>query len=315
MSSEERILIGCELSKEFRTRKRIIRALQRASVEIRKGERVAFVGESGSGKTTLAKILAYILKPSEGRLVFRGKNLAEMDKRELRIFRTKVQYVPQYSDLALDPLWHIYDSIAEPLRIHGMVESRQEELERILEIADLLNLSIDHLRRKPRDLSGGELQRAVIARAIILKPEVLIADEPTSMLDPVTQSRIIWAIMNAKKEIGFSTILITHELSIAKAISERFYVMFGGRIVEFGFTEDIFTEPLHPYTSSLIERDVYLLMNEEKIAEGGVFESPGCEFRFRCRFAEEKCKTPPPEIRMGKKRTVRCWLYGEPDRV
>jgi len=309
MSSEERILIGFELSKEFKTRKGIIRALQRASVEIGKGEIVALLGESGSGKTTLAKILAYILKPSEGRVIFRGKNLAEMDKMELKFFRTKVQYVSQYSDLALDPLWHIYDSIAEPLRIHGMVESKQEELERVLEIADLLNLGIDHLRRKPRDLSGGELQRAVFARAIVLKPEVLIADEPTSMLDPVTQSKIIWAIMNAREKIGFSILMITHDFNLARLISERLYVMFCGKIVESGQTEEIFSNPLHPYTSLLIDKETgHSIEMDRKCLDG-------CEFRFRCRFAKEECKIPPPEFKVNKGRTVRCWLYGEPDRV
>ena len=309
MSSEERILIGFELSKEFKTRKGIIRALQRASMEIGKGEIVALLGESGSGKTTLAKILAYILKPSEGRVIFRGKNLAEMDKMELKFFRTKVQYVPQYSDLALDPLWHIYDSIAEPLRIHGMVESKQEELERVLEIADLLNLGIDHLRRKPRDLSGGELQRAVFARAIVLKPEVLIADEPTSMLDPVTQSKIIWAIMNAREKIGFSILMITHDFNLARLISERLYVMFCGKIVESGQTEEIFSNPLHPYTSLLIDKETgHSIEMDRKCLDG-------CEFRFRCRFAKEECKIPPPEFKVNKGRTVRCWLYGEPDRV
>ncbi len=309
MSSEERILIGFELSKEFKTRKGIIRALRRASMEIGKGEIVALLGESGSGKTTLAKILAYILKPSEGRVIFRGKNLAEMDKMELKFFRTKVQYVPQYSDLALDPLWHIYDSIAEPLRIHGMVESKQEELERVLEIADLLNLGIDHLRRKPRDLSGGELQRAVFARAIVLKPEVLIADEPTSMLDPVTQSKIIWAIMNAREKIGFSILMITHDFNLARLISERLYVMFCGKIVESGQTKEIFSNPLHPYTSLLIDRETGHSMEVDRKC------LDGCEFRFRCRFAKEECKIPPPEFKVNKGRTVRCWLYGEPDRV
>jgi peptide/nickel transport system ATP-binding protein len=295
----EILLEGRDIEKRFRSFKRSFLAVRGASISIGSGEIVALVGESGSGKTTLAKILAGLLEPTSGEVFFMKKPISRMSKQELLNFRRKVQYIPQCPDLALDPMWYLYDSIAEPLRIHKIVNSRKEEFKIVLSTSSRFGLSLDHLRRKPRDLSGGELQRAVLARAMVLDPELLIADEPTSMLDPSTQAKIVDQLIEVQKERGLAVLFITHDLELAEAVSDRVYVMFSGMIVESGGTSEVFSSPMHPYTRSLIDSD-------PAPPEAVVNEAP-CPFYSQCNISIDICrKSPPPEFRLGK-RTVRCW--------
>jgi len=278
-------------------------ALAGASISIRRGELLALIGESGSGKTTLAKILAGLIQPTSGEVFFGDKPLAKMGSKDLLHFRRKVQFVPQYPDLALDPTWYIYDSIAEPLRIHKEARTREEELEKVRSVSSRVGLGLDQLRRKPRDLSGGELQRAVLAKAMVLSPDVVIADEPTSMLDPSTQAKIVHQLLEAKKKAGFAVLFVTHDLSLAEAISNRVCVMLGGSIVESGAASDVFSSPLHPYTLSLLSGSASgLEMNR----------GTGCPFYSQCDARMGACsKSSPPEFMTGKARSVRCWLFGQ----
>jgi len=295
----EILLEGRDIEKRFRSFKRSFLAVRGASISIGSGEIVALVGESGSGKTTLAKILAGLLEPTSGEVFFMKKPISRMSKQELLNFRRKVQYIPQCPDLALDPMWYLYDSIAEPLRIHRIVNSRKEEFKIVLSTSSRFGLSLDHLRRKPRDLSGGELQRAVLARAMVLDPELLIADEPTSMLDPSTQAKIVDQLIEVQKERGLAVLFITHNLELAEAVSDRVYVMFSGMILESGGTSEVFSSPMHPYTRSLLDSD-------PAPPEAVVNEAP-CPFYSQCNISIDICrKSPPPEFRLGK-RTVRCW--------
>ncbi|MDI9643687.1 MAG: ABC transporter ATP-binding protein [Candidatus Verstraetearchaeota archaeon] len=279
-------------------------AVDGVSLSIKRGELLAVIGESGSGKTTLAKIMAGLIQPTSGRVFFEGKPITSLDRRERLNFSRKVQYIPQYPDLALDPSWYIYDSIAEPLRIHRMSSSREEELKIVRSVSARFGLSLDQLRRKPRDVSGGELQRAVLARSMALNPEVLIADEPTSMLDPSTQARIVRLILDAQRELGFAVLFVTHDLQLARVISDSVCVMLGGKIIEFGSAQEIFSSPLHPYTSSLFSGSTFA---------GETKDNAACPFYSQCNLrAEICCNSTPPEFNIGRFRGVRCWNLGQP---
>uniref|UniRef100_A0A7C3J494 ABC transporter ATP-binding protein n=1 Tax=Candidatus Methanomethylicus mesodigestus TaxID=1867258 RepID=A0A7C3J494_9CREN len=297
-------LLECrDVKKRFRSSvKGSFLALDGVSISLKKGELLAVIGESGSGKTTLAKILAGLIGYTSGEVFFGNKPLAIMDSKDMLDFRMKVQFIPQYPDLALDPTWYIYDSIAEPLRIHRIAGSREDELEKVRSISSLFGLGLDQLRRKPRDLSGGELQRAVLVRSMVLNPDVVIADEPTSMLDPSTQAKIVRQLLEAQKRNGFAVLFVTHDLRLAMSISNRVCVMLGGRIIESGDTPKLFSSPLHPYTSSLLSG---VITGSE--VNGGAM----CPFYNQCNLRIEACLvSTPPELRIEKGRSVRCWLYG-----
>lgn len=299
INSHKTLLSCISVSKRFKSGKRSVMAVDGISFEVRKGDVVALVGESGSGKTTLAKIMAAIMPPTSGEVYFEGLPLSSMSKLSLMGLRKKVQFIPQFPDLALDPTWYLYDSIAEPLRIHRMVNSRAQELEIVRNNSSRFGLSIDQLRRKPRDLSGGEVQRAVIARALAINPDIVIADEPTSMLDPSTQAKIMRQLLDARSERGFALVLVTHDLDLAKAVSERACVMLKGKIVEEGSTGEVFYNPMHPYTRSLMRKEI--VMNEEEW-------QAACPYYGHCGERLDRCKSSyAPEVKIGKERFVRCW--------
>lgn len=226
---------GVDLWKVFESgvvRKKKVYALRGVSLEIKDGETLALVGESGSGKSTLGKVLLMLIKPDRGRVLFDGVDLTRLKGGELRRYRLKMQLIPQHPEDALDPRWKIYDSIAEPLRIHKLVEGREEEQKKVYELAELVGLKEEHLNRYPHEVSGGELQRAVIARALALKPKFIVCDEPTSMLDVSTQASIVRLLLDLQRRFKITYLYITHDLELASVIAERIAIMNGGRIVK-----------------------------------------------------------------------------------
>lgn len=293
------------VSKNYNTgTSRCVVAVNNVDFFAKSGETVSIVGESGSGKTTLAKLLVGFIRPNAGEVLFADKPLNLMSKNEEILFRRKVQFIPQYPDLALDPTWYIYDSIAEPLRLQHLIRSKKEELDVVRSACERFGLSTDQLRRKPRSISGGEVQRAVFARAMVLKPEMLIADEPTSMLDPSTQAMIVRMMLEAQKEDSFGLVFITHDLSLAKIASSKVFVMLSGRIIEEGPSEEVLTKPLHPYT---------MLLVSNSIAENENQTAMPCPFYNSCNQHLEVCsRSPPPELDLGRGRKTRCWLYAKP---
>ncbi|XRP97187.1 ABC transporter ATP-binding protein [Methanocaldococcus sp. 16A] len=287
--------------------KRRVVAVDGVDIEIKKGETLALIGESGSGKSTLGRMLLMLTEPTKGEVIFEGKNLTKMKKSELRKIRKEMQLIPQYPDTALDPRWTIYDSIAEPLRIHKIADN---EYDKIKELIEVVGLKEDHLNRFPHELSGGELQRAVIARAMSLNPKFIVCDEPTSMLDVSVQASILNLLIELQKERNLSYLFITHDLDVANIMGHRMAVMYAGQIVEEG--KDILDEPLHPYTQLLVKS----LKMEEEIADTeleikkslGFVE--GCKYYNLCPQRCEKClKETPPLVEVDKKRKVRCHLY------
>jgi peptide/nickel transport system ATP-binding protein len=299
-SNTHKTLLSCiAVTKRFKSGKGSVLAVDGISFAVRNGEVIALVGESGSGKTTLAKIMAALIPPTSGDVYFESLPLSSMSRLDLMRFRKRVQFIPQFPDLALDPTWYLYDSIAEPLRIHGMVNSRAQELEIVRNNSSRFGLSIDQLRRKPRDLSGGEVQRAVIARALAINPDLVIADEPTSMLDPSTQAKIMRQLLDAHSERGFALLLVTHDLDLAKAVSERICVMLKGKIVEEGSTDEIFSNPMHPYTRSLMRGEIIMKEDDWQAA---------CPYYGQCSDRLDRCTSSyPPELKICKERFVRCW--------
>ena len=287
--------------------KRKIVAVDGVDIEIKEGETLALIGESGSGKSTLGRMLLMLTEPTKGEVIFEEKNLTKMKKSELRKIRRKMQLIPQYPDTALDPRWTIYESIAEPLRIHKITDN---EYDKIKELIEIVGLKEDHLNRFPHELSGGELQRAVIARAMALDPKFIVCDEPTSMLDVSVQASILNLLMELQKEKNLSYLFITHDLEVANIMGHRMAVMYAGQIVEEG--KNILEEPLHPYTRLLVES----LKMEKEIADTeleikkslGFVE--GCKYYNLCPYRSEKClREKPPLVEVDKDRKVRCHLY------
>ncbi len=209
---------------------RVIVAVDGVDIRIEEGEAVALVGESGSGKSTLGKLLLLLMRPDEGEVIFEGMMLTKLKRKELRRLRMKMQLIPQNPENAFDPRWRLYSSLAEPLRIHGLCRGREEEKEIVLELAKTVGLKEEHLSRYPHELSGGELQRAVIARALMTNPKFLVCDEPTSMLDLSTQATIVRLLMKLQRKLGLAMLFITHDVELAEVVGDRIFVMKNGRI-------------------------------------------------------------------------------------
>ncbi len=280
----------------FLRRRRVV-AVDNVDIEIQERETLALVGESGSGKSTLGRLLLMLIRPTKGEVYFDGLNITKMKEKELRKIRRKMQLIPQHPESALDPRWKIYDSIAEPLRIHKLVD-RREEKDVVYELVEMVGLKEEHLERYPHELSGGELQRAVIARAIALKPKFIVCDEPTSMLDVSVQASIVHLLMNLKRQFGLSYLFITHDLELADAIADRVAVMYRGQIVEEG--NGVLKDPIHPYTKMLAGFYTVQQRNEK---DGCKF---CCKFYWTCPVRTERCLTQPKLIDIGGRR-VRCW--------
>lgn len=280
-----------------------ITAVDRVDIRIDAGETLVLVGESGCGKSTLARLLLLLTPPTRGEVFFEGRSLTRLKEKELRSIRRKIQIVPQQPESALNPRWKIADAICEPFRIQpdALISGRQagRELERLL---GLVGLEPEQAARYPHQLSGGELQRAVIARAIALEPALIICDEPTSMLDVSTQAAIIRLLQKLQHRLGCSLLFITHDQGLARAIGDRTAVMFGGQIVEEGC--GVLDSPLHPFTRRMTS-----------IPDLGSLSCPGsqgirfpdsCAYHQFCPEKMEKCLHSSPEIREYKGRRVRC---------
>ncbi|KKG11114.1 peptide ABC transporter ATP-binding protein [Methanosarcina sp. 2.H.T.1A.6] len=274
-------------------------------LEICPGETVAIVGESGCGKSTLAKMLVQQLEPTSGEVFFDGTKLTGMNWKNLRKFMGKIQLIPQNPDDVVDPRWTVERSVAEPFVICGGF-SREEISANVAALFEEVGLSAEHRPRYPHELSGGELQRVVIARALTLKPELLVCDEATSMLDVSVQAFIVTMLKEIQKKRGLGLVFITHDLEAAKAVSDRVLVMYAGEIVEEG--KDVFDRPLHPYTRALMDAVQYASL--EVVLPEDVGPLPdgfsGCSYYKLCRERTEACKESQ-KLRNVSERLVRCW--------
>ncbi|RLE63840.1 MAG: oligopeptide ABC transporter ATP-binding protein [Thermoprotei archaeon] len=295
-----------------------VKAVDGISFTIRRGEIFTIAGETGCGKTTTGRLILRLIEPTSGKIFYNDVDITALKKAELRDFRRRVQPIFQDPYASLNPRMKIGDAIKHPLEIHGVAsgrEAREEALKMLAEVG--LTPPEKFYNLFPKDLSGGQRQRVAIARAMILKPEFIVADEPVSMIDVSLKASILRLMLKFKEELGLTYLFITHELAIAKYISDRIAVMYLGKIVEMGPARRILTDPLHPYTRALLS--AVPVPNPEKKGrkipiKGEVPVSPinvpsGCRFNPRCPLASEKClKEEPLLIEVEKDHFVACHL-------
>ncbi len=293
-----------------------VRAVDDVSLTIAPGETLGLVGESGSGKTTLAQMILGLLPPTEGTITLDGMDIHDRSCR--KEFHRSIGAVFQDPASSLNPRTTVYRSLERPLALNGYSAADAREL--IRETAEKVNLGWELLERFPHELSGGQQQRVSIARAIMLKPKLLVLDEPTSALDVSVQAQTLNELLDLQQRFGLAYLFITHNLSVVRYMSDRICVMYGGRIMELGETEEVYHRHVHPYTLSLLssvpplhprqrDRKKYLLTGDMPSLIG---ELKGCRFASRCPFAREACREAEPPMRdLGKGHLAACAFAGE----
>ncbi|RKX42180.1 MAG: oligopeptide ABC transporter ATP-binding protein [Thermotogae bacterium] len=302
-----------------RRKQRFVKAVDGISFEIKKGETLGLVGESGSGKTTTGRLVLRLIEPSSGNVVFEDTNIMALSKEEMRRFRKRMQVIFQDPMAALNPYMKIGEAIRHGLQIHHIGASKKEQKEMVMEMLRRVNLTPenDFYNRYPRELSGGQRQRAVIARALVLQPKFIVADEAVAMLDVSVRSQLLKLLTDLKQEMDLTYLFITHDLATTKYICHRIAVMYLGKIVEIGSFENIYNNPLHPYTKALIaavpEPDP-MRKKQKSIPQGEVPDPvnppSGCRFHPRCSVASKECSAIEPQlIETEKGHFVACHLH------
>jgi len=289
----------------FQTKVGAVRAVDGVDIQLRRGETLGVVGESGCGKSTLAKLLVGLEKPTSGEINVRGEDMVKLSGGRLRKARRNIQMVLQDPYTSLNPRMTVGDIIGEPFEIHTEVTPRRGREKAVRDLLDTVGLNPDHINRYPHQFSGGQRQRIGIARALALKPEIIVCDEPVSALDVSIQAQVINLLENLQNEQGLSYIFIAHDLSVVRHISDRVAVMYLGKIVEIGNDREIYEQPTHPYTQALLSAvpvpDPTLRGNRDQIVLEGDVPSPanppsGCRFRTRCWKAQDICAEQEPAL-------------------
>lgn len=323
MSNEEReVLVELQNLDEFFAigKGKVVRAVEDVSFKIYKGETFGLVGESGCGKTTCGRTIINLYKATNGKILFEGRDISTISKKEMKSFKKKAQMIFQDPYSSLDPKMTIGDIISEGIRVHFRELSEKEVQERVTDLLKTVGLNAEHGARFPHELSGGQRQRIGIARALGVEPSFIVCDEPISALDVSIQAQVVNLLIELQEKKSLTYLFISHDLSMVKHISDRIGVMYLGSMVEISPKDKLYARPLHPYTQALISAIPIpdpKVSSKDRVKLEGEIPSPihapkGCKFSTRCRYCGDKCKECRPELReVAENHFVACHLYDD----
>ena len=302
----------------FGQKKQIVKSVDHVTFDIMRNETLGLVGESGCGKTTVGRTITRLYEPTDGKIIFDGKDISHITKKELLPYRKKMQMIFQDPYASLNARMTVMDIIREALDLHSDLKTKEEKSRRVYELLDRVGLMREHANRYPHEFSGGQRQRIGIARALAVDPEFIVCDEPISALDVSIQAQVVNMLEDLQREFGLTYLFIAHDLSMVRHISDRIGVMYLGKLVEIGPSEEIYSHHLHPYTEALLSSvpvpDPEKARAKEQIVLQGDIPSPidppsGCRFRTRCPRACEQCAQAEPELKpVGNDHFVACHL-------
>ena len=301
------------------SQKKILKAIDGVDLTINRGDTIGIVGESGAGKTTLGRLILRLIRPTAGSVEYDGKDIVGLAGRELEEFRKKAQIVFQSPFLSLNPSIKIFDALAEPMRYHKIVNSKESAKSRVKDLLNLVGLDDGFLGRYPHELSGGQMQRIAIARALSVEAEFLVFDEPTSSLDVSAQGQILNLIRTLKNKLNLTYLFVSHNLAIVSNVCSKVGVMYAGKMVELASTDQFFTDPKHPYSqillNSILTPQIYG-KGERELPKGEppslVHPPDGCRFHPRCPQVMPLCSQREPKLaNLDSTRKAACFLYPE----
>ena len=309
------------LKKYFKAGKGTLKAVDDVSFYIRPGETLGVVGESGCGKTTCGRTVLGLYDRTDGEVLYKGQDVHQMKGKERQNFTKHAQIIFQDPYASLDPKMKVYNIVAEGIRAHGLLKTEAEIKNRVEELLVTVGLDKQYAERFVHEFSGGQRQRIGIARALAVEPEFIVCDEPISALDVSIQAQIVNLLGRLQKEKDLTYMFIAHDLSMVKYISDRVMVMYLGKVVEITASNQLYANPMHPYTKALLSAipipDPKVEEGKERIKMGGEIPSPvdppaGCRFQNRCKYATERCKKEEPKLRLvGNDHYVACHMIEE----
>ena len=312
----EPLISARNIKKHFDVGVGMLKAVDGISFDIYPGETFGLVGESGCGKSTAGRTIIRLYEPTEGELLFNGKNIYKMSRHEMKEVRRNFQMIFQDPYASLNPRMTVEEIVAEPLDIHKVCKNHTERHERVIELLELVGLSEEHANRFPHEFSGGQRQRVGIARALALNPKFIVCDEPISALVVSIQAQVVNLLKDLQESLGLTYLFIAHDLSMVRYISDRVGVMYLGHMMELAASEELYDNPIHPYTQALLSAipipDPEVQRNRHRIMLEGDVPSPinpkeGCRFVERCPYAIQTCREVTPEFREIKdKHFVAC---------
>lgn len=306
------------LKKFFNTPKGALHVVDDVNIDILKGHTLGVVGESGCGKSTLGRTILRLIEPTEGEVLYNGQDILSMGHHEMNLMRQKMQIIFQDPYASLNPRMTVSEIIAEPIKVCGLITNRRELEERTAQLMEVVGLDYRFVNTYPHELDGGRRQRIGIARALALDPEFIVCDEPVSALDVSIQAQILNLMMDLQEEHGLTYMFITHDLSVVKHISNEIAVMYLGQCVEKASSQELFQNPLHPYTQALLdaipEPNLASRNKPRKIIKGEVTSpinpKPGCRFASRCPYAKAECTAGNLDlIEVSPRHFVACALH------